>query len=1418
MNTVLRRCAFVLPAYALFVGLVAASAGSHPPSAFERPPGITDGDWKALSSALAKNIAPDQTLRPQDEATFGQGDGSTFMRFGRSFAVSGTTLVVGAPEAVSCVLTTSTCSGGVGAAYVYERVGGAWQFRQKLRASDYTYSNTTNRNFGASVAIDGDTLLVGAGGAFDPVAAPSNPIGAVYVFTRTAGTWTETQKLLPPTPAPGTDEFGFSVALAGDTAVIGNPGRTVSGAARAGAIHVFTRSGGTFSQAALLTASDGATGNRLGESVAYAGTTILAGAPLGDAPTPADSGAAYVFTGSGATWTEQAKLLASDPLANARFGNSVALDGDSAAIGAVGWAASPATPNQGRAYVFVRSGSAWSQQQRLEAGDTQANRLGSSVAIRGDQVAVGAPDTREGGGFPGAVRVFARSGGTWTLEQSLLGTAQTSASLGIAVRLFDDGGTPALLASTGNSLVGPTGIESVRTYRRTGSAPTPFVLAGDTSRLPSTQQAFFGAVVAVEGDLAVVGAPSMQQPRGPVFPNDFARVGAAYVYARNGDQWTLREALTITPLGGDTAAFGSAVAISGNTIAIGAPGERAALSGSGTGAAYVYTVGPSSIDLQQRIAIDNVTASNQAFGRSLSLDGDTLAVGAPFTSNPVLSNNFGRVFVYTRSGATWTKQQEIVDTAPPGTADDFGNYVILRGDALVIGTRRSATSGYVPYVAAATRSGGTWSIVQRIVQPPGSNNGTDTFGQSLAWSGNTLAIGARTHGTEAGAASGNGRVYLYEGTPGSFALAQTLRQVDDTTSSTSSAFGAALALSGDRLLVGAPNTSFVAGSSGPLGALYAYERLAGTWRQAARIRPTAPDNTVFGFGGPLTGTPQGGSPLVFAGSQALVGIPLSNGQAPFAAQNVGAAAVFAAPRATTITLGASPTLAAVGETVSARWTLSSAGGAPGGDVTVVASSGETCTAPAASGVCTLTFTRTGLRLLTAIYTGAPGFGQARSGAVSVGVTAAPGGLVGDDPVLPPQPGTGGGELIGFSVAMNESLIVVGAPGAGPRSFEGPGAVYVFAREGAAAGAGGAGLASAKVPQRLAVLTDAAGADGHRFGQSVAISADGTRIAVGAPAAGNGLGRAVVFQRGGAAWTDRTTPDQVLVVAPAAGETVQRFGETIDLDATGNVVVGAPRTDRTGATDAGSAYLFDAGGVQRASLAASTPAAGELFGSAVAIDAGLVAVGVPGTGPGAGANRGAVATWTFDGTVATPAAPVAASDAANGQRFGAALALAGDLLAVGAPGRSSQRGGGYVFRRTGGTLAQVAVLAPDTASGVNQAGASVAVNATTVLLGAPDSSGTSSTGTSVSSAGAVAVFRRFDGNWTGEPTQDAVLALAGANGGDRFGNAVAATTSGVAVGAPFVDAAPVEGPVLADYGLVVPYRNVALFADGFESTP
>ena len=1106
--------------------------------------------------------------------------------------------------------------------------------------------------------------------------------------------------------------------------------------------------------------------------------------------------------------------MAADPLASARFGNAVDLDGDNAVIGAVGW-----TSNQGKAYVFVRSGTTWAQQQRLEAGDTLPNRLGASVSIRGDTVTVGAPDSREGGGgAPGAVRVFARSGGTWALEQSLLGPAQTTAGLGIAVRLFDDGGTPALLASTNSSLPGSaSGVESVRTFRRTGSAPTPFVPAGDLSRLPSTTQAFFGAVVAVDGDLAVVGVPGMQQPTPPL--NPFSRVGAAYVYARSGSQWTLRQALTISPLAGDSAAFGTSVAISGNTIAIGAPGERATLAGSGTGAAYVYTVGPTSIDLQQRIAIDNVSTSNNAFGRSLSLDGDTLAVGAPFTSNPGLSNNFGRMFVYTRSGSTWTKQQEIVDAAPPVTADDFGNYVVLRGNGLVIGSRRSVTSGYVPYVAVATRSGATWSIVQRIVEPPGTSLpfAAGEFGLSLAWSGTTLAIGAARHGSEGGS-SGNGRVYLYEGAPGTFALAQTLRQADGTNTSTSSRFGAALAMSGDRLLVGAPDTTFQASGSA-LGGAYAYERVAGIWRQVARLRATSPDDTTFGFSGPLTGSPQGGSPLAYAGGQLIIGIPRSNGQVPFSAQNVGAALVFGVPRAT-VTSVTAPPWAPLGSATPIRFSVSAPTDPVSGTVRVDASSGESCTATLAAGQCALTFSTAGSRTVVASFLGGPGFGQSRSPAAAIIVGPAQTAIVADTPALPNDGDAG--DQFGSAVAMTETLVVVGAPGAGPGSAEGPGVVYVYTRTPPNAAAGGgdavaadgsskAALAASKALTPVAILRDAAVTAGQRFGQAVAISPDGSRIVVGTPNAAGGIGQAQVYLRG-SSWSDRSTPDRLLSPSAVGGDSVQRFGETVAIDALGNIVVGAPRTDRAGLTDIGTAYVFDANGTQRAALAALTPAAGDLYGSAVAVGDARVLIGAPGADAPGQADRGTVFVFSFDGSVAAPTQTLGPSNAAASLRFGASIAQSGNLLAIGTPGAASNRGGGNVFLRSGGDYAEVARLVVDTSMSPGNGGESIAISNHAAYLGAP----TLGTSGGFSNAGAVFVFRPLASGYAGALAQRATLVRTATAGGDRYGAAVAASTTGLIVGAPLADVALQEGPPAVDAGLAFGYVDELLLADGLEA--
>ncbi len=259
----------------------------------------------------------------------------------------------------------------------------------KLTASD----GAAGDQFGFSVAISGDTVVVGA--YQDGVGANAHQ-GSAYVFVRTGVSWTQQAKL---TAADGAanDQFGNSVAISGDTAVVGAYLDDVGANANQGSAYIFVRSGVSWTQLAKLTASDGAAGDVLGISVAIDGGTILVAAYEDDIGANADQGSAYVFVRSGASWVEQAKLMASDGEANDLFGVSVAISGDSVVVGAYGDDFGAASA-QGSAYVFVRSGANWTQQAKLAASGGAANDwFGYSVAISGDTVVAGAP-------FGGAMR------------------------------------------------------------------------------------------------------------------------------------------------------------------------------------------------------------------------------------------------------------------------------------------------------------------------------------------------------------------------------------------------------------------------------------------------------------------------------------------------------------------------------------------------------------------------------------------------------------------------------------------------------------------------------------------------------------------------------------------------------------------------------------------------------------------------------------------------------------------------------------------------------------------------------------------------------------------------------------------------------------------------------------------------------
>src|SRR5262245_24024502 len=325
----------------------------------------------------------DPTL--SQEAKLTAGDAASDDQFGAAVAISGETAVVGAP-------VDDTAAGpNAGSAYVFVRSGAGWSQQAKLTASDAS----AGALFGFSVAVAGDTVVVGASG--DNMLA-----GSAYVFVRSGTGWSQQAKLTASDAASG-DRFGDAVGISGDTVVVG----ASDAASDAGAAYVFVRSGTSWRQQAKLTASDAAAFDLFGRALAVTGDSAVIGVVSDATAAGTNAGSAYVFVRSGTSWSQQAKLTASDAAAFDTFGLSVAVSGDTAVVGAIS-DDTDAGPDAGSAYVFARSGTSWSQQAKLTASDAAASdQFGRAVAVSGDTAVVGAPfdDT-----IAGSVYLFVRSG------------------------------------------------------------------------------------------------------------------------------------------------------------------------------------------------------------------------------------------------------------------------------------------------------------------------------------------------------------------------------------------------------------------------------------------------------------------------------------------------------------------------------------------------------------------------------------------------------------------------------------------------------------------------------------------------------------------------------------------------------------------------------------------------------------------------------------------------------------------------------------------------------------------------------------------------------------------------------------------------------------------------------------------------
>jgi hypothetical protein len=374
-------------------------------------------------------------------------DPQAFALFGYSSGVSGNHLVVGA-------FTADGAASQSGAAYVFEGSEHRWIQQAKLIASDGLSFDA----FGESIAMDRDTIVVGAPGV---TAANGDITGAAYVFRLVEGVWRQEAKLTAGDPVDEA-EFGgdLGVAISGNTIVVGARSAVTPPAIR-GAVYVFERYGSVWRQTAKLTQPNGGVFESFGGSVAVNGDTLIAGAPAASQGDATSVGAAYVFTRKRGSWTLQTKLMAEDLQPFSAFGFAVGIDGYAALIGAA-FASNSSGVASGAAYVFERTSNSWKQQAKLAARDGENfDFFGSRLAISGSTVVIAAEEhSTPAGSFTGSAYIFQREKDSWEQTQELIANDGTAgAKFGCSVAL--DGKT--LLVGAGPQSTA-TGVSAGEAY------------------------------------------------------------------------------------------------------------------------------------------------------------------------------------------------------------------------------------------------------------------------------------------------------------------------------------------------------------------------------------------------------------------------------------------------------------------------------------------------------------------------------------------------------------------------------------------------------------------------------------------------------------------------------------------------------------------------------------------------------------------------------------------------------------------------------------------------------------------------------------------------------------------------------------------------------------------------------------------
>ncbi len=655
-------------------------------------------------------------------------------------------------------------------------------------------------HFGCSVGISGDNVLIGA------YCVDENK-GSVYIYEKPEGGWLNMTQTAILTASDGVsgDQFGCSVSISGDNVVIGAKGKDNYN----GTAYVYTKTLDGWidmTQTAKLTASDGVSGDQFGCSVSISGNNILIGAYRDD-DRVVDSGSAYLYEKPVGGWhnmTQTAKITASDGSLNNYFGSSVSMSGDTVLIGAYG-----DDSFKGAAYLYEKPEEGWhdmTQTAKLTASDGTSNDLfGWSVSITGDNILIGALKFEENGSFNGSAYIYEKPEGGWI---NMTQSAKLTASDGV----LEDQFGYSVSISGDNVLVGAYGDDdngsdmgATYTYKMPQEG---WINANETQKIISIITAnnmgnYYGSSVAVDGNYAVVGSYGFNNEQ-----------GCAYILYFDDNQWFVVANLTASDgVSGDQ--FGYSVSISGDNVLIGAYGVDEC-----RGSAYLYKKPLEGwCDMTQTaklIASDGT--EYDYFGWSVCISGDNVLIGAEGGNN-----YYGSAYIYEKPQEGWRDMIQTAKlTALDGSEfDNFGCSVSISGDNVLIGAIGNDDNGsYSGSAYLFEKPDGGWMDMTQTAKLLASDGGEyDFFGQSVSISGESILIGAPNN-------DGRGSGYIYEKPLDGWADMTQTAKITALDGSSEDEFGCSVCISGNYMVIGAQKDDDNGLSS---GSAYIYEKSVGGW-------------------------------------------------------------------------------------------------------------------------------------------------------------------------------------------------------------------------------------------------------------------------------------------------------------------------------------------------------------------------------------------------------------------------------------------------------------------------------------------------------------------------------------------------------------------------------------------------------------